>query len=146
MIFAQMVDDPSEYVDVLLSDPAVKRAAQRALKKHLGEMPVGRAPGVLSGPVDRQALGDMAAELERERLFRLLEDGDAGPPSHAPGRRTRSFRPPNTVPSFSMRRKRFWVHSGLPALLRGFHVSSASCMYFNACSSWKHAVHFIDRR
>ncbi len=33
VIFAQMVDDPSEYVDVLLSDPAKKRAAQRALKK-----------------------------------------------------------------------------------------------------------------
>ena len=91
VIFAQMVDDPSEYVDVLLSDPATKRAAQRALKKRagrvaavgvssvtgraqpgMGEMPVGRAAG---GPsADRQALGDMAAELERERLFRLLEE------------------------------------------------------------------------
>ena len=35
VIFAQMVDDPSEYVDVLLSDPATKRAAQRALKKRM---------------------------------------------------------------------------------------------------------------
>lgn len=33
VIFAQMVDDPSAYVDVLLSDPAKKQAAQRALKK-----------------------------------------------------------------------------------------------------------------
>ena len=94
VIFAQMVDDPSEYVDVLLSDPATKRAAQRALKKRLagrvaaagvlpavgraqagmGEMPTGRAAGGSSGPADRQALGDMAAELERERLFRLLEE------------------------------------------------------------------------
>ncbi len=32
VIFAQMVDDPAEYVDVLLSDPAEKRAAARALK------------------------------------------------------------------------------------------------------------------
>ena len=61
VIFAQMVDDPSEYVDVLLSDPTKKRAAQRALKKRRG------APG------DRQALADMAAGLERERLFRMLE-------------------------------------------------------------------------
>ena len=61
VIFAQMVDDPSAYVDVLLSDPAKKRAAQRALKKRRGE--IG----------DRQALADMAAELERERLFRILE-------------------------------------------------------------------------
>ena len=74
VIFSQMVDDPSEYVDVLLSDPAAKRAAQRALKKRLGEMPAGRATGGSTGPVDRQALGDMAAELERERLFRLLEE------------------------------------------------------------------------
>ena len=94
VIFSQMVDDPSEYIDVLLSDPAAKRAAQRALKKRLagrvaaagvssaagraqagmGEMPAGRAAGGPSGPADRQALGDMAAELERERLFRLLEE------------------------------------------------------------------------
>ena len=33
VIFAQMVDDPSAYVDVLLSDPARKRAASRALRK-----------------------------------------------------------------------------------------------------------------
>ena len=31
VIFAQMVDDPSEYVDVLLSDAGKKRAAQREL-------------------------------------------------------------------------------------------------------------------
>ena len=36
VIFAQMVDDPSEYVDVLLSDPKRKRAAMRALKKQGG--------------------------------------------------------------------------------------------------------------
>jgi len=61
VIFAQMVDDPAAYVDVLLSDPAKKRAAQRALTKRRGEFG------------DRQALADMAAELERERLFRILE-------------------------------------------------------------------------
>ena len=37
VIFAQMVDDPSEYVDVLLSDPKKKRAAVRALKKRRAE-------------------------------------------------------------------------------------------------------------
>ena len=37
-------------------------------------MPAGRAAGGPSEPADRQALGDMAAELERERLFRLLEE------------------------------------------------------------------------
>ena len=43
VIFAQTVDDPSEYVDVLLSDPATKRAAQRALKERLGKLRAGRA-------------------------------------------------------------------------------------------------------
>ena len=61
VIFAQMVDDPSEYVDVLLSDPAKKRAARQALKKRRGETGDGRA------------LADMAAELGRERLFGILE-------------------------------------------------------------------------
>ena len=53
VIFAQMVDDPSEYVDVLLSDPAKKRAAQRTLKKCRGETS------------DRHALADTVAKLER---------------------------------------------------------------------------------
>ena len=61
VIFAQMVDDPSAYVDVLLSDPTKKRAAQRALRKR------GAARS------DRHALADTAAELERERLFSILE-------------------------------------------------------------------------
>ena len=84
VIFAQMVDDPSEYVDLLLSDPATKRAAERALKErraapvaHGGgspKVPAERADAGPSGPAGRQPLGDMAAELERERLFRLLEE------------------------------------------------------------------------
>ena len=37
VIFAQMVDDPSEYVDVLLSDAKRKRAAKRLLKKRLSK-------------------------------------------------------------------------------------------------------------
>src|ERR1700735_2603566 len=35
VIFAQMVDDPSEYVDTLLGEPTTRRAAQRELKKRL---------------------------------------------------------------------------------------------------------------
>ncbi len=84
VIFAQMVDDPSEYVDVLLSDPVKKRAALRALKKRRadGAASAGRADaggsgnaaaGAVSGdPGDRRALGEVAAELERERLFGIL--------------------------------------------------------------------------
>ena len=98
VIFAQMVDDPSEYVDVLLSDPKRKRAAMRALKKRRAEdaataagtaasesgeatVPAesaesaGPATATVSGEqADQQALRDMAAELERDRLFGLIEE------------------------------------------------------------------------
>ena len=91
VIFAQMVDDPSEYVDVLLSDRKRKRAAMRALKKRRAEHaataagsavsgggeavlsaePVGSAADTVPGEqADRQALRDMAAELERESSVR----------------------------------------------------------------------------
>src|SRR6516225_6439415 len=33
VIFAQMVDDPSSYVDTLLGDPITRRAAERELKR-----------------------------------------------------------------------------------------------------------------
>ena len=95
VIFAQMVDDPSEYVDVLLSDPKKKRAAVRALKKRRAETAATAAgtaasesgeaavPAESAGPAtstvsgeqaDQQALRDMAAELERDRLFGLIEE------------------------------------------------------------------------
>ena len=83
VIFAQMVDDPSEYVDVLLSDPAKKRAAARALKRRkaagkasvadLGTTGSRTRVGTVE-PADRQALGNMAAEIERERLFGILQE------------------------------------------------------------------------
>ena len=82
VIFAQMVDDPSEYVDVLLSDAGKKRAAQRALKKRLAARAVaaaaieaGEKPGAtVEAELRTPTLGDVAAELERERLFGLLEE------------------------------------------------------------------------
>ena len=97
VIFAQMVDDPSEYVDVLLSDPKRKRAAMRALKKRRAEQATTAAGAGVSGggeaeaagsagsagpgtgtvpgeQADRQALRDMAAELERDRLFGIIEE------------------------------------------------------------------------
>ena len=95
VIFAQMVDDPSEYVDVLLSDPKKKRAAMRALKKRRAETAAtatgtaasesgeaavptesaGPATSTVSGEhADRQALREMAAELERDRLFGIIEE------------------------------------------------------------------------
>ena len=95
VIFAQMVDDPSEYVDVLLSDPKRNRAAMRALKKRRAEHaatagsspesgggestasaePAASATDTVPGePSGQHALRDMAAELERERLFGIIEE------------------------------------------------------------------------
>ena len=95
VIFAQMIDDPSEYVDVLLSDPKMKRAAMRALKKRRIEPAAPAAGATSSGSegaaastvsavtatskessenADQQALRNMAVELERDRLFGIIEE------------------------------------------------------------------------
>ena len=79
VIFAQMVDDPSEYVDVLLSDAKKKRTAKRLLKKRLAEHEAKRA---LSGEQSDDAaftepeptLEAVAEQLERERLFGILRE------------------------------------------------------------------------
>ncbi len=84
VIFAQMVDDPSEYADILLSDPQRKRQAKRELKKRRPshqaaggkKSRTGGQPAVVEvdGPSEWRGLRDMAAQIERERLFSILED------------------------------------------------------------------------
>jgi len=71
VIFAQMVDDPSEYVDVLLSDSAKRRAALRELRKRHAS---GGTTAEATIADNQQALADIAAELERERLFGILRE------------------------------------------------------------------------
>ena len=75
VIFAQMVDDPSEYADVLLSDPKAKRAAQRELSKRLTAHAARRA--VADDEVNEDpepVLAEVIAEQERDRLFAIIED------------------------------------------------------------------------
>jgi putative DNA methylase len=78
VIFAQMVDDPAGYVDTLLSDPALKRAAERDLKKELvlWEERKARHEGdpALPAPGGKPTLADCAAQLERQRLFAIIEE------------------------------------------------------------------------
>ncbi|MDD9981790.1 MAG: DUF1156 domain-containing protein [Gammaproteobacteria bacterium] len=75
VIFAQMVDDPSEYVDVLLSDPKAKRAAQRELNKRLAAHAARRAVADDEAIEDAEpVLEEVIAELERDRLFAIIED------------------------------------------------------------------------
>ena len=74
VIFAQMVDDPSEYVDVLLSDPKIRRAAKRRLRQRQAEFESKPAEAEGAGTDSAPTLAEAAAELERERLFKLIED------------------------------------------------------------------------
>ena len=75
VIFAQMVDDPSGYVDVLLSDPKKRRAAERAFKKRVAGQAAKRAlarDDAIAEP--RPTLEEVIAEQERDRLFAIIEE------------------------------------------------------------------------
>lgn len=75
VIFAQMVDDPSGYIDVLLSDSKKKRAAERELKKRLEEHAAKQALAHEDAiPEPEPTLNDVIADIERDRLFAILED------------------------------------------------------------------------
>ena len=73
VIFAQLVDDPSEYVDVLLSDPKKRRAAERDLRQRIAEH-VARRGDAKQDTADlaEPTLADVLAEHERERLFEII--------------------------------------------------------------------------
>ena len=74
VIFAQMVDDPSEYVDVLLSDTKKRRAAERELKKRVAGHAAKRALARDDAIAEPQpALEEVIAEQERDRLFAIVE-------------------------------------------------------------------------
>ncbi|MDO8723492.1 MAG: DUF1156 domain-containing protein [Syntrophales bacterium] len=83
VIFSQMVDDPSGYTETLLSDPNKKRAATRELGKWKSIWEVRKAQyeeaqsrGDMSIPVPgpEPTLHECVADIERERLFRIIED------------------------------------------------------------------------
>jgi len=82
VIFAQMVDDPSAYVDVLRADSKLHRKAEAALKARLklweeARTLANKAKGTgLSVPEPGPAptLDEMLADQERQRLFRIIED------------------------------------------------------------------------
>ena len=82
VIFAQMVDDPSAYVDVLRADAKLRRKAEAALKSRLklweeARDLAQRAKGTslsVAEPGPAPTLDEMLAEQERQRLFRIIED------------------------------------------------------------------------
>jgi putative DNA methylase len=83
VIFAQMVDDPSTYVDTLLGVPETRRAAERELKKRhvLWEArtsafvaATGQEAVAVPERGPEPTLEDCAADIERQRLFRIIEE------------------------------------------------------------------------
>ncbi len=82
VIFAQMVDDPSTYVDTLRDDPKLKRKAERKLRERLKLWEEARelarkAEGSnlsVPEPGPKPILDEMLADIERQRLFRIIED------------------------------------------------------------------------
>jgi len=82
VIFAQMVDDPSAYVDVLRADPKLHRKAESTLKARLKLWEEARALAkkakgtgrTVPEPGPAPTLDDMLADQERQRLFRIIED------------------------------------------------------------------------
>lgn len=81
VIFAQMVDDPSTYVETLLRDPALERRAKRELKdrqalwqRRQEAYAAAKAKGdaTVHAPGEPPTLEGCAADLERERLFDII--------------------------------------------------------------------------
>jgi len=83
VIFAQMVDDPSEYVDELLADPVLRHAAEAELrarwevwKRRVAAYDDAQRRGddSVPEPGPEPTLEECAADLERQRLFALIEE------------------------------------------------------------------------
>jgi putative DNA methylase len=81
VIFAQMVDDPSAYVDVLRADPKLRKKAETELKarqklwdeaKALADKAKGTTLFVPE-PGPAPTLDEVLADQERQRLFRIIE-------------------------------------------------------------------------
>lgn len=82
VIFSQMVDDPSEYVETLKGDPKLKKKAETELKKRhkvweeaTEALAKAEAAGVQAPePGPEPTLDEIIAEQERDRLFRIIEE------------------------------------------------------------------------
>jgi len=83
VIFAQMVDDPSGYVDELLSDNTLRGTAERELveklsewSRHVSDLETRRATNERNIPESppKPTLTEVIADIERQRLFRIIEE------------------------------------------------------------------------
>src|SRR3546814_16484116 len=68
VLFCQLVDDPSEYVDELLADPKSRAAAERELESRLAKRKKLESEGIVTRADEKPpTLEDVAVELERKR-------------------------------------------------------------------------------
>jgi len=75
VLFAQLVDDPSEYADKLLEDPTIRAKAEANLLDRIATWEKKQADEkTASLGLPCPTLQDCAAEIERDRLFKIIED------------------------------------------------------------------------
>lgn len=75
VLFSQLVDDPSEYVDQLLADKDTKAKAEKVLlEKHAARKLRSKEGASLPADANSLTLQDCAVEIERQRLFKVIED------------------------------------------------------------------------
>ncbi|MFN4125781.1 DUF1156 domain-containing protein [Pannonibacter indicus] len=75
VLFAQLVDDPSSRVDELMADPKLRAQAAAELPARLAawEKSKASAQGAAANAPE-PTLEDVAVEIERKRLFAIIED------------------------------------------------------------------------
>lgn len=75
VLFAQLVDDPSSRVDELMADPKLRAQAEAELPARVKtwEMSKASAKGEAANTPE-PTLEDVAVEIERKRLFAIIED------------------------------------------------------------------------
>lgn len=75
VLFAQLVDDPSEHVDKLLKDPKIRKEAEKELTERTELWKKRQAePESPAANTPKPTLEDCAADVERKRLFKIIED------------------------------------------------------------------------
>ncbi|MCK1280096.1 DUF1156 domain-containing protein [Bradyrhizobium sp. 61] len=75
VLFAQLVDDPSGYADKLLDDPKIRKQAEADLIVRLKAWRDRKADAQGIVPdTPEPTLEDCAADIERKRLFKIIEE------------------------------------------------------------------------
>ena len=75
VLFAQLVDDPSGYADKLLDDPKIRKQAEADLVVRLKLWRDRKADAQGNVPdTPEPTLEDCAADIERKRLFEIIEE------------------------------------------------------------------------